>query len=154
MIRGLTEGERALIREEFGDTVGLDTVRLAGTPWPFDRAFVPGRWFGRDWILWPGRSLPADFAVAPVALQAVLMHEMVHVWQAQSGVNLLTGKLKAGDGPSAYSYPSTRCGWEALNIEQQAVTVEHRFKAARGLRTPDDAVWYGDICPIRRSNST
>lgn len=153
MIRSLTEGERGLIGEEFGDAVRLDTVRLAGTPWPFDRAFVPGRWFGRDWILWPSASLPADLAVAPVGLQAVLIHEMVHVWQAQSGVDLLTGKLKAGDGPEAYGYPATRCGWDALNIEQQAVTVEHRFKARRGLRTPDDAGWYAELCPIRRSNS-
>lgn len=153
MIRRLTSGERALIVGEFGGTVGLDTVRLAGTPWPFDRAFVPGRLFGRDWVLWPHRSLPADFAVAPVALQAVLIHEMVHVWQAQSGVNLLTGKLRAGDGIEAYRYPAVRCGWDALNIEQQAITVEHRFKAVRGLQTPDDAGHYADLCPIRRSNS-
>lgn len=148
MIRGLTEGERALIREELGEAVGLDKVRLAGTPWPFDRAFVPGRWFGRDWILWPGGSLPTDFAVAPVALQAVLIHEMVHIWQAQSGVNLLLAKLRAGDGPKAYGYPAVRCGWDALNIEQQAVTVEHRFKARRGLRTPAEAAHYAKSCPM------
>ena len=150
-MRSLTPGERSLICGEFGDAVTLDTVRLTGTPWPFDRAFVPGRWFGRDWVLWPGRSLPEDFSIAPLALQAVLIHEMVHVWQAQSGVNLLVGKLSAGDGASAYGYPSVRCRWAALNIEQQAMAVEHRFKASRGRRVPPDASHYATECPIGRT---
>lgn len=153
MIRALTEAERRLARTEFGDALDLDTVRLAATPWPFDRAFVPGRWFGRDWILWPGAGLPRDFGGAPVALQAVLIHELVHIWQAQSGVNLLTGKIRAGDGPAAYGYPKAPCGWDELNIEQQAMAVEHRFRAARGQRVPDEASLYGDLCPIRSKSS-
>lgn len=147
-MRGLTEGERRLARGEFGEALDLDRVRLAGTPWPFDRAFVPGRWFGRDWILWPGRGLPKDFAAAPVSVQTVFIHELVHVWQAQQGVNLLAGKIRAGDGPSAYGYPKAPCGWDQLNIEQQAMAVEHRFKAGRGLRVPEQAALYGGLCPI------
>ncbi|WP_428149165.1 hypothetical protein [Brevundimonas sp.] len=147
-MRALTEGEKRLAQGEFGEALELGTIRLAATLWPFDRAFVPGRWFGRDWVLWPERSLPGDFAVAPVALQAVLIHELVHVWQAQQGVNLLAGKIRAGDGPSAYGYPKAPCGWEALNIEQQAMAVEHRFKASRGLRVPEEASHYGGLCPI------
>ncbi len=153
MVRSLTQAERRLARAEFGDALDLDPVRLAAAPWPFDRAFVPGRWFGRDWILWPGGGLPQDFGVAPLALQAVLIHELVHVWQAQSGVNLLTGKIRAGDGPSAYRYPQAPCGWDALNIEQQAMAVEHRFRAARGQRVPEEASRYGDLCPIGPKSS-
>jgi hypothetical protein len=149
VIRGLTEGERRLIRAEFGEAVRLDEVRLAAMPWPLDRAFVPGLAFGRTWVCWPGRGLPADFAAAPLSLQAVLIHEMVHVWQAQNGINLLTGKLRAGDGPRAYAYPASRCDWSALNIEQQAMAVEHRFRAARGQHTPHDAEFYGRLCPIQ-----
>ena len=78
---------------------------------------------------------------------------MVHVWQAQSGVNLLAGKMNAGDGPSAYGYPAALCGWDALNIEQQAMTVEHRFRASRGLRVPADAGHYAVVCPIGGSIS-
>ncbi len=148
MIRSLTPGERDLIRGQFGHALPLDEVRLMTTPWPFDRAFVPGRWFGRDWVLWPVAGMPEDFSAGPVSLQAVLIHEMVHVWQAQGGTNLLTGKLRAGDGERAYRYPPIRCGWEALNIEQQAMAVEHRFKASRGLRVPDDASHYALLCPI------
>ena len=149
MIRALTSGEKRLVWEALGDAVRLETVRLLPTPWPLDRAFVPGRWFGREWIAWPARQLPADFAVAPLRLQAVLVHELVHVWQAQAGINLLTGKLKAGDQPASYAYPLDEdCTWNRLNIEQQAMVVEHRFRLSRGERTPADAAFYDRVCPL------
>lgn len=149
MIRGLTPGEFALIRTAFGPELPLEDVRLLTAPWPLVRAFVPGRWFGRDWIVWPRRDLPADFAVAPMPLQAVLIHEMVHVWQAQSGTNLLMAKLRAGDGPAAYRYPAVRCDWSGLNIEQQAMAIEHRFRASRGQPVPGEALHYAPMCPVQ-----
>ena len=152
MIRGLTRGELRLAVGEFGQALELDRIRIMATPWPFNRAFVPGRWFGLDWILWPGAALPDDFTGAPLSLQAVLIHELVHVWQAQVGVNLLTAKLRAGDGPSAYGYPNAPCGWDELNIEQQAMAVEHRFRSARGQPVPRAAFHYGALCPIDGSN--
>lgn len=151
MIRALTAGERALAEEAFGDSLILETVRFLQVPRPFDRAFVAGRWFARDWIVWPGRSLPADIAAAPLQLQATFIHELTHVWQAQQGVNLLTGKLKAGDRPSSYEYPvGMDCDWGDLNIEQQAMVVEHRFRLTRGQKTPADRAFYDRVCPINR----
>lgn len=148
VIRGLTPREQRLVREALGDAVDLATVRFFPTPWPFDRAFVPGRWFGRDWIAWPARQLPVDFAAAPLRLQAILIHELVHIWQAQTGVNLLTAKMKAGDRPESYQYVvSDDCHWGGLNIEQQAMVVEHRFRLSRGERTPADETFYSRICP-------
>lgn len=149
MIRSLTPGERALAIEAFGDALGLDDIRFLPAPWPFTRAFVPGRWFGRDWIVWPRRTLPADIASAPVRLQALLIHELTHVWQAQQGVDLLTGKLRAGDRPSSYEYPvGMGCEWGGLNIEQQAMIVEHRFRLTRGQPAPADAAFYDRVCPL------
>lgn len=149
MIRALTDGERALAVSAFGEALTLDSIRILSAPWPFDRAFVPGRWFGRTWIVWPGATLPADIARAPLRLQATLIHELTHVWQAQQGVNLLTGKIRAGDRPAAYEYPvGMDCDWGGLNIEQQAMVVEHRFRLTRGERTPGDAAFYDRICPI------
>ncbi len=154
MIRGLTPGERDLAVETFADGLSLDTVRFLPAPWPFHRAFVPGRWFGRDWIVWPRRSLPDDIAAAPLRLQALLIHELTHVWQAQRGINLLAGKLRAGDRPDSYRYPvDPGCAWEGLNIEQQAMVVEHRFRLSRGERTPADAAFYDRVCPIGRSDA-
>ena len=68
-------------------------MRLLATP--FGRAFVPGRWFGLDWICWPSASLVADLSVAALPQRATFVHELVHVWQAQVGVNLAFAKLGA-----------------------------------------------------------
>lgn len=132
--RPLTEGETALAREMFGDALDCAPVRLWGQPFGFRRIFVAGRWFGRDWIVWPETQLREDYAApgAPVAEAATLIHELVHVWQAQQGVNLALAKLKAGDSPDSYSYeitPLTR--WSDLNIEQQARAVEDEFRRRR-----------------------
>lgn len=149
LIRSLAHGEAALAREVFGRDLRLDDIRFLGSLWPFDRAFVPGRWFWRDWIVWPKATLAPDLSQASLRTQAVFIHELVHVWQAQNGVNLLTGKLKAGDGPGAYAYPlDDRCEWMGLNIEQQATVVEHRFLQSRGARVPADPAFYQRVCPI------
>ena len=149
VIRSLSEGERALATEAFGEALTFATVRFLPAPWPFDRAFVPGRWFGRDWIVWPARALPPDIAAAPLRLQATLIHELTHIWQAQQGVNLLTGKIRAGDKPSSYEYPvGMDCDWAGLNIEQQAMVVEHRFRLTRGQPVPADGAFYDRVCPI------
>lgn len=149
MIRGLTDGEAALAREAFAEDLRLDTIRFLTSPWPFTRAFVPGRWFGREWIVWPHTSFPVDFAAAPLKLQATFIHELVHVWQAQQGINLLTGKMRAGDRPKSYEYPvGMDCEWGALNIEQQAMVVEHRFRLKRGGRVPADVDFYNRVCPL------
>ena len=151
MIRSLADGEAALAREVFGAALRLEDIRFLASPWPFDRAFVPGGWFGRDWIVWPKASLEPDLSRAPLRTQAVFVHELVHVWQAQSGTNLLLGKLKAGDGPRAYGYAaSDDCDWRRLNIEQQAMVVEHRFILSRGGRAPASQAFYDRVCPLAR----
>ena len=147
MIRALSEGERALAHAVFGEALALDGVRVLASP--FRRAFVPGRWFGREWIFWPRRTLPADMATASVPQQATFIHELVHVWQAQQGVNLLTAKLRAGDGAGAYAYPTIpACRWDNLNIEQQASVVEHAFRLSRGHAAPARPTFYGAVVPF------
>ena len=149
MIRALTTGERALAHEAFGETLDLDRVRLLPSPWPFNRAFVPGNWFGRTWIVWPRPTLIEDLSEATLKFQAMLVHELTHVWQAQQGVNLLTGKLRAGDSIASYEYPvGVDCDWGRLNIEQQAMVVEHRFRLSRGGRVPADKDFYDRVCPL------
>ena len=152
-IRPLTAGETALAREAFGAALRYEPIRFLKAPWPVTRAFVPGSWLGRDWIVWPGKTLPEDLAAAPLKQQATFIHELTHVWQAQNGVNLLTGKLKAGDRPASYAYPvGMDCIWEGLNIEQQAMVVEHRFRLSKGQQVPGDQAFYDRVCPINRTN--
>ena len=147
IVRALTPAEAALARAAFGAALRLDTVRLIG--WPFRRAFVAGRWFGRDWIVWPRRDLIADFTAASVRAQGVLIHELTHIWQAQQGVNLLWAKLKAGDTAASYAYEAVAtCRWDDLNIEQQAMVMEHRFHRQGGRIAPGSAAFYAAVCPF------
>ncbi|RZJ95791.1 MAG: hypothetical protein EON88_09610 [Brevundimonas sp.] len=118
-------------------------------PSPLKRAFVAGRWFGRDWIVWPRDGHAGDLATGSLWQRATLIHELVHVWQAQSGVNLLTAKLRAGDSPAAYAYAvDDTCVWAGLNIEQQASLVEHAYCVREGGRTPQTADFYARTCPF------
>jgi len=132
LARRLTPGERALAHETFGAAIDLGRVTLLAAP-VLRRAFVAGPAL----IVWPAHSLPADFSQAPLRAQATFIHELVHVWQAQRGVRLLWAKLKAGDSAAAYAYDLARePDFAGLNIEQQAMVVEHAFLAERGAPTP------------------
>jgi len=146
-LRRLTAGEQARVREIFGRSLDPERVRIYAQPisW-WRRAFVAS---GRL-IVWPWAAAAADFAAeeTPLRLQATFVHEMVHVWQAQQGINLLFAKLACGDGPAAYAYEITEgCRFADFNIEQQAMAVEHAFLARRGVRTPYPEPAYAAFLP-------
>lgn len=139
--RRLTTGERDLCGEVFGEGLNPAVVRLLSLPsWP--RPFVPGG----KLIVWPAASAYADFSRAPLWMRSVLVHELVHVWQAQQGVFLPFAKLRAGDGPSAYAYDlGDGRGFSQLNIEQQAMVVQHAYMAANGGAAPHQSQAYARI---------
>jgi hypothetical protein len=137
-LRRLTPAEHALGREMFGDGLELSGVRILAIPL-WRRAFVAGPLL----IVWPAAQLPEDIGVAPLSLQATFVHELTHVWQAQNGVRLLRAKLKAGASAQAYAYDLVAGpDFMALNIEQQAMVVEHAFLAARGGHAPHPSALY------------
>ncbi len=141
-VRRLTAGERALAAEMFGERLDAARVRLLAIPL-WNRAFVAGPGL----IVWPATSARPDFSApdVPLRTQAVFVHELTHVWQAQNGVSLILGKLKAGDGAQSYAYDlSGERAFADLNIEQQAMVVEHAFVASRGGRTPHPAELYAN----------
>lgn len=151
-LRRLTPGEAELGLTMFGDSLATECVRLFS--WP---AAWPGRPFvaGPSLIVWPWRHALADFACpsAPLHATATFVHELTHVWQAQRGVNLLTAKLRAGDSPQAYAYDAAGLeDFTALNIEQQAMAVQHAYLALRGEPCPYPAWAYGGVCAqLRRT---
>lgn len=138
--RPLTAAERALAGEMFGPGLDAGRVRLFALPlWP--RAFVAGPRL----IVWPAARALCDFAAAPLRQQAILVHELTHVWQAQRGAFLPLAKLRAGDSAASYAYDlASGPAFEDLNIEQQAMIVEHAFLAARGLKAPFAARLYAE----------
>ena len=139
--RPLTTGEGVLAHEVFGTRLSPDRVRLLAVPfWP--RAFVASARL----IVWPVRTARRDFSTAPIAQQAVFLHELTHVWQAQHGVNLIVAKLRAGDHPAAYAYDLDRqSDFSQMNVEQQAMVVQHSFLARRGEPAPYQANVYAAL---------
>jgi hypothetical protein len=139
--RPLTEGERGLAREVFGEALDAGRVGVFALP-VWNRPFAPS---GRL-VVWPAASAYRDFAEAPLWLRSAFVHELVHVWQAQSGVFLPLAKLRAGDGRAAYAYdPEDGRPFEALNIEQQAMIVQHAYMARHGGAAPFDSSVYARI---------
>ena len=142
-LRRLTPGERGLAAQVFGEALRSGRVWLLVLPF-WNRAFVASGWL----MVWPVRGMRPDFAApaTPVAEQALFVHELVHVWQAQRGLNLLIAKLKAGDGPGAYAYTlAGQPAFAALNLEQQAMVVQDAFKRAHGLDAPHAAEVYAAV---------
>ena len=132
---GLTEGEIALSRSMFGDAVDYAQVGIVRRKWAF---FQP-----RETVMAPRGSLHFhphgtlyrdDFAAAPLGLQALFIHEMVHVWQHQSGIFLPLRRLPWARYDYAFDpgRPLTRYG-----IEQQAMLVQHAFMLRRGASLPE-----------------
>jgi hypothetical protein len=146
-IRRLTAGERGLGVEMFGAGLDVGRVRILALP-VWNRAFVAGPGL----IVWPAIAARHDFSYAPLEVQAVFVHELTHVWQAQHGVSLLIAKLKAGDGHAAYAYDlGTGPDFAHLNIEQQAMVVEHAFLVSRGGAAPHPPELYARAQPAWRS---
>lgn len=139
--RRLTAGEQAMAAEVFGAGLDAARVRIFAIPL-WNRPFVPNGAL----VVWPVASAYGDFSEAPLWLRSVLVHELVHVWQAQSGVFLPFAKLAAGDGPRAYAYdPHDGRAFGALNIEQQAMVVQHSYMARHGGAAPYDWTVYSRI---------
>ena len=151
-VRRLSEGERRLTADTFGQDVDLERVRLWAPPLPrlFRlRPFVAGNlvWPGRDLIVWP--KARRDFAEADLYLRSLFIHEMTHVWQSQRGVNLLFAKLRAGDSAASYEYVlETGSAWPAFNIEQQAMIVQHDYVRRCGGTCPYPAEAYQAVLPF------
>jgi len=137
--RRLDDDELALLRRVFGGGVDPRPVRLKvgrlgllGLP---RRAFVVG-----DTMHAPAPRRAAALG-APTAhhvslaqrVPALLVHELVHVWQHQRhGTRYLSECLLAqwwGDGYNVAVALAAGRGWDELNFEQQAELFERAFTA-------------------------
>ena len=136
MGRGLTAGEAALAQAVFGAAVQLDRVSLQPGGYGRFAVTVGSRLFLQQ-HLWR-----RDFALAGTDAQALLVHELVHVWQFQARpLRTLASWAKAvvsggyGPGLPAYCYALPLAPFETLGLERQASVVEHLFLLRHGRRT-------------------
>ncbi|MBO9574299.1 MAG: vgr related protein [Sphingobium sp.] len=128
--RLLTQSERRLAAAMFGSAIALDAVQVRHRRWmPFQPRDVVMAPRGHIHFQPMGTSYRACFGSADLDHQALFIHEMVHVWQYQTGMNLLIRRHPW----CRYRYdfepgrPFARYG-----VEQQAEIVRHVFLMRQG----------------------
>ncbi|RZT38459.1 hypothetical protein [Cupriavidus agavae] len=145
--RPLTPAEIALARQVFADAVDYASVVVHRRNFVF--------WQGGRYIVTPngqiylGRKLRwiDDFSQGGLALQALFIHEMTHVWQYQRGVNVLWRgaweQVRHFLGFNQYRYRLER--GKALSdykLEQQGDILRDFFLSRHGQSAPYGAADY------------
>lgn len=134
--RKLTGGERALAASIFGDAIDYDAVEIRNRKWAF---FQPARVtmapMGHIHFHPKGSIYCDDFCDRSLSLQALFIHEMTHVWQAQKMGRWYLVLMR--HPWSRYDY-TLRPGWrlERYGLEQQAEIVKHNFLLRNGAQVP------------------
>lgn len=133
--RPLTQAECQLADRMFHGALALDRVEIRLRRWwPFQPRTVVMAPRGHIHFHPASRSYRPCFGTADLPLRALFIHEMTHVWQHQSGINLLLRRHPF----CRYDYvfepgrPFDRYG-----VEQQAEIVKHVFLMRQGVPVPD-----------------
>lgn len=132
--RPLTEGEQELARSVFAAAIDYNAVRVYRRKWfPFQPKQTVMAPDGHIWIHPKSTLWRDDFGAAPLSLQALFIHEMTHVWQAQTRGRWYLALMRHPFCRYAYRH---RPGWplERYGLEQQAEIVRHVFLLRRGHR--------------------
>jgi hypothetical protein len=129
----LSAGERALVTDIFGDAIDCDIVRInCAKWWLFHPRHVTMAPDGHMWFHPHGDLYCEDFSASSLTLQGHFIHEMTHVWQAQTKGRWYLPLMRHPF--CRYSYALETCKpFAAYGIEQQAEIVRHAFLYRKGL---------------------
>lgn len=133
-VRALTAAEVALAASVFGAALDMAAVTVRRAKWwawqPWWVTMAPD---GHVWCHPNGFNWRRCYAAEPLGLQAHFIHELVHVWQVQTG-----GHLALRRPPFApYRYTLTPGKpFGAYGIEQQASIVADAFLLRAGAVQP------------------
>lgn len=130
--RPLTDQERGLAGSVFGRAIDYGAVRVHRRKWfPFQPRRAVMAPDGHIWVHPKSDLWRDDYAAAPLWLQGLFIHEMVHVWQAQTRGRWYLVLMR--HPLCRYRY-RLRPGWplERYGLEQQAEIVRHLFLGRRG----------------------
>ncbi|RHW16594.1 vgr related protein [Sphingomonas gilva] len=149
--RPLTPAETALAASVFGDAIDYARVRIHNLKWAFFQPrHVTMAPMGDIHFHPKGGLYCDDFCAAPLSAQGLFIHEMTHVWQAQTRGRWWLPLMRHPF--CRYDY-ALRPGlpFERYGIEQQAEIVRHAFLTARGASVPGapDAGAYRALLPFR-----
>lgn len=135
--RFLTPGEIALARPIFKDAIDYARVRLVeGKWWPLQprrSAMAP---MGDIYFHPEGGGWSEDFSLEPLHRQGFFIHELTHVWQAQSKGLFFLPLMRHPFCHYRYRLVAGR-RFERYGLEQQAEIVRHRFLAQKGVALAD-----------------
>ena len=127
MRRYLTDGERALVRAMFGNAIDCDRVTIRR------RKFYPLH--PRNALMAPTGHIYAhpkshlwseDYSAEQIGLQALFLHEMTHVWQAQTRGRFYLPLMRHPFCRYRYTFEPGK-PFQRYGIEQQAEIVSHVF---------------------------
>ena len=134
--RPLTPGERALAASIFGDAIDYDGVRIRHSKWwPFQPRNTLMAPCGHIHVPAKSALWSEDYSRTNVRLEALLVHELTHVWQAQQRGKYYLPLMRHPFCRYAYC---VRAGWkfERYGLEQQAEIVRHAYLLRRGIVPP------------------
>ena len=130
--RALTQSEVSLCLSVFGQAIDYDQVSVFNRKWwLFQNRRVTMAPDGNLWFHPKSDLFCDDFCGSSRNVQALFIHEMVHVWQHQQGVSLPLARHPF----SRYDYallPGK--GFADYGIEQQAEIVSHVFLLKQGAQ--------------------
>jgi len=140
----LTEGERKIARLVFGDAVDYGPVTVNRRKWfPFQPARFVMSPDGHIWVHPKAHTWSDDYARDRFGLQELFIHEMTHVWQAQTRGKYYLPLMRHPFCRYDYEFvPGKPFGWYGL--EQQAEIVRHVWVYRMGYKPhgapPRDAI--------------
>ena len=120
----------------FRDAIDYSQVRLVRKKWwpfhPKDTVMAPtgNLHFHPESRLWSD-----DFAEEPLWKQGLFIHEMTHVWQAQTRGRLFLPLMRHPFCQYSYTVQDGR-PFERYGVEQQAEIVAHLFLKQHGAGPP------------------
>jgi hypothetical protein len=130
--RHLTPGERSLAASMFGDAIDYDRVHIHRRKWfPFQPKGTVMAPDGDIWVHPASDRWSDDYSAEPVSLQGLFIHEMTHVWQAQTRGRWYLPLMRHPFCRYAYRHrPGRPLG--RYGLEQQAEIVRHLFLHRHG----------------------
>ena len=131
--RPLTSGEIALARAIFGDALDYGRVRLfLGKWWPLQPPRTAMAPTGNIHFHPDGGGWSEDFSKEPLGAQAYFIHELTHVWQAQTKGRFYLPLMRHPFCRYAYQ-PKPGKPFNRYGLEQQAEIVKDAFLASHGV---------------------
>lgn len=130
--RALTPGETELARSIFGDAIDYSQVRLVRRKWwPFQPRGIVMAPTGNIHFHPESHLWSEDFSREPIHRQGLFIHEMTHVWQAQTRGRFYLPLMRHPFCRYSYRLVPGQA-FDRYGLEQQAEIVRHAFLAERG----------------------